>query len=135
MTKVTVHKDAPSETPSESIIKAANKATVVKDALGRTIGVKKMLLLDRMRMFEVIGPENSVNQAYAGFAALAYSVTSIDGDPVARPSNKIQLESLLQRLGDEGIDAVADHFEKEAKAAKEEADANATIKNGSSTPN
>lgn len=135
MAKVTVHKDAQGETPSQSIVKAANKAVTVTDTKGRSLGVRKMPLLDRMRMFEAIGPENSKNEAYVGYAALACSVVSIDGEEVSRPTSKIQLEALLQRLGDEGINAVADHFESEAKAAVADAEAaKAALKNGSSTP-
>ncbi|QEH36504.1 hypothetical protein OJF2_50880 [Aquisphaera giovannonii] len=135
MGKVTVHKGAQGETPSESIVKAANKPILVTDTLGRSLGVRKMLLLDRMRMFEVIGPENSKNEAYVGYSALAFSVVSIDGDPVARPANKIQLEALVQRLGDEGIEAVAEHFASEAAAAASSPeDEKAALKNGSSTP-
>src|ERR1700710_2611680 len=98
MAKVTIHKDTAGETPSQSIIKAANQPTTLTDARGRSIGIKKMNPLDRLRLFEVIGPENSKNEQSAGYGALAFLVTSLDGEPVPRPSTKIQLEALVQRL-------------------------------------
>lgn len=126
MPKVTVNKG---ETPSESIVKAANQAVIVTDAKGRALGVRKMPLLDRMRMFEAIGPENSKNEAYVGYAALACSVVSIDDEAVARPANKLQLEAVVQRLGDEGIEAVAGHFAAEVQETLDAEAEKAAIKN------
>ena len=104
MARVTLHAD----TPSESIVKAAQQSGMAKDAGGRDIGIKKMQALDRLKMFEVIGPENSKNEPYLGYAALAFHVTSIDGEPIGRPANKLQLESLIKQLGDEGMEAVGE---------------------------
>jgi hypothetical protein len=129
MAKVTIHKDT--ETPSQSIVKAANQPATLIDARGRSIGFKKMGPLDRLRLFEVIGAENSKNEQYAGYAALAFLVTSIDGEPVARPSNKIQLEALVQRLDDDGMNAIAEHLQSQAEQNTDEA----TLKNVLSTPN
>lgn len=131
MAKVTMHKDPAGETPSQSLIKAANQPATLTDGKGRAIGVKKMNPLDRLRLFEVIGAENSKNEQYVGYAALAFLVTSIDGEPVPRPSNKIQLEALVQRLDDEGMDAIAEHLY--GQIASEPAD-EADLKNVSSTP-
>lgn len=111
MAKVTIEK---ADTPSESIIREASRAFAVEDARGRKIGIKKLTALDRMKLFEACGPENSKNEAYLGYASLVFHVASIDGEAVARPSNKLQLEALTQRLDDDGIDAVArgvqEHF-------------------------
>ncbi len=108
--KVTVHE----ETPSESIIKAANKVITVTDDRGRQIGIKKLGPLDRMKLFEVCGPENSKNEAYLGYASLAFCVSAIDGEPVPRPSSRAHLEVLIQRLDDDGLNAVGqgvqEHF-------------------------
>ncbi len=108
MTKVTVH----TETPTESIVKSAQQPTTKTDSTGRAIGIKKMRALDRLKMFEVIGAENAKNEPYLGYAALAFHVSSIDGDPVSRPANKIQLEALIQRLGDEGMEAVGEALQE-----------------------
>lgn len=126
MAKVTVH----TETPSQQIVKAANQPSTVTDAKGRAIGVKKMNPLDRLKLFEVIGGDNSKNEQYVGYAALAFLVTSIDGDPVPRPSNKLQLEALVQRLDDEGMDAVAEHVYGQVAAKQDEAASTDALKNG-----
>lgn len=107
MTKVTVHTEPKSDTPTQAFVKAANQGTTASDALGRLIGIRKLLALDRLRMFEVVGAENAKNEPYLGYAALAFHVCSIDGNAVARPSSKRDLEALIQRLGDEGMEAVS----------------------------
>ena len=112
MAKVTVHtgesvaKAPAADTPSQAIVKAAAMPQAVTDAQGRTLGVKKLGPLDRMKMFEMVGPENAKNEPYLGYAILALHVTGIDGEPVGRPANRLQLEALVQRLGDDGLDAV-----------------------------
>lgn len=133
MAEVKVHSDVAGETPSQSIVRAANQPATITDAQGRKIGLKKLNPLDRLRLFEVIGPENSKNEQYVGYAALAFLVSSLDGEPVARPANKIQLEALVQRLDDDGMDAIAAHLADQAKDEPAEANQDA-LKNGSSTP-
>ena len=112
MAKVTVHagenaaKAPAADTPSQAIVKAASFPQTVTDAQGRALGVRKLGALDRLKMFEVVGPDNARNEAYLGYAALAFHVTSIDGEAVGRPANRMQLEALVQRLGDDGLEAV-----------------------------
>ncbi len=113
MAKVTVHE----ETPSQSIVKAANTSEAVTDARGRSIGIKKMGPLDRLRFFELIGAENSKNEQYVGYAALAYMVVSIDGEAVIRPTSKAHLEALVNRLDEDGMDAVAVHLSEQVDVA------------------
>jgi hypothetical protein len=79
----------------------------VKDANGREIEVRKLKVLDNMRLLAVIGAENSSNDRYLAFATLGYSVVSIDGDAVPRPNTEVALEAIIQRLDDEGFSAVA----------------------------
>jgi hypothetical protein len=96
------------KTPSQEIV--ANKIVKVTDARGRSIEVRKLKTLDRMRLLELVGPENSANQQYLGFAMLAYSVSSIDGNPTGRPATKLALEAIVQELDDDGFDAVSKAF-------------------------
>jgi hypothetical protein len=125
MAKVTVHKNV--ETPSQAIIRAGNAEHFATDALGRRIGVRKLKALERIRMLEVIGKGNSDNLAYLAEVAPAFMVTSIDDEPVAKPTSKIQLEALIQRLDDEGLAAVLElaqeHFMPKESTAEDEAEA------------
>lgn len=86
----------------------------VTDALGRTITLRRLSTLNKMRLFEIIGPANADNGPYLGYATIACHVAAIDGDPVHFPSSKLQLEAIVSRLDDGGIAAVsagiAEHF-------------------------
>jgi hypothetical protein len=119
------------DTPSQDIIAAANAKVIVQDARKRQLEVRKLKTLDSMRLFEIIGADNSANQQYLGFAMLAYSVVSIDGDSVGRPTTKLALEAIVQRLDDDGFAAVAkamkDNFLPASASEDEAMDA---VKNG-----
>jgi hypothetical protein len=128
MAKLTVHK---TETPTEAVVKAANETVTVIDARGRKIEIRKMRTLDRMRLFEVVGSDNAKNEQYFGYAALAWSVVSIDGEPIGRLTTKMQIEAVVQRLDDDGFLAVAtgmsNHFLVPGESADE---AKELVKNG-----
>jgi len=95
------------ETPSQLLMAAATQIGTTEDNLGRRLTVRRLTALDRLRLFKAIGPELAQNAPYFGMAALATSVIEIDGVPVPQPMTESQLEGLVQRLGDEGIEAVA----------------------------
>lgn len=111
------------ETPSQAIVRSANEVVTVTDANGRSIGIKRLGPVERMRMFKVIGGEQAKNDAYLGIAALAFLVRSIDGDTINQPTSELQLEGLVQRLGDDGLNAVGqgvvDHFQETQEESTE----------------
>jgi hypothetical protein len=82
-------------------------SVVVTDRTGRTIGLRRLTALDRMRLFELIGADLSANLQYLTYALTAACVTSIDGVQELWPTNRRVLERRVDILADEGIDAVA----------------------------
>lgn len=114
-----------SETLSQEIVR--NAPIKVTDKKGRIIEVRKLKTLDRMRLLELVGAENSANQQYLGFAMLAYSVSSIGGNPIGRPGTKLALEAIVQELDDDGFDAISKAF---VEHFSEEDDAKDLVKNG-----
>ena len=54
------------QTPSQTIV--AKKAVIVKDKRGRSIEVRKLNVLDRMQLLELVGATNAANEQYMGFA-------------------------------------------------------------------
>ncbi len=95
------------DTPSSLIISDSMKVTVLYDETGRQLCLRRVSGLDRLRLFKALGPELSQNLPYLGVALLAVSVTAIDNVPVPSPVTEAQVESLVQRLGDEGLIAIA----------------------------
>ena len=101
MTKINMH-----ETPSEAMVRAANAEEYVTDSRNRSIGVRKLKVLERINMLKLIGNGNGDNLLYVSSVSPAFLVTSIDGDPVSKPTTQLQLDGLLQRLDEEGLEAV-----------------------------
>ncbi len=106
-------------------------SVTVTDKRGRSIEVRRIKTLDRMKILELIGPENSMNGHYLSFATLAYSVVSIDSQPLGNAKSKLALEAVVQQLDDDGFDAVAEAFAKNfLPPAMTEDEARAAVKNG-----
>ena len=94
-------------TPSETIIASPASAQVLTDDNGRKLALRRMTVLDKLRLFRAAGPQLSQNGPWLGIALLACSITEIDDVPVPMPVNEQQIEALVARLGDEGIAAAA----------------------------
>lgn len=77
------------------------------DAGGRRFTLRRLTALDKLRLFEAAGADLARNDRWLGMAALAASVTGIDGVPVPPPGSKAAIEALVGRLGDEGLAAIA----------------------------
>lgn len=114
-------------TPSAEIIAAAVSECTVSDSRGRVIVLKKPGVLAQYRIVEVIG-DSAKNEVYMGMVLPLIYVASIDGDPVFQPGKKSELEALIQRLDDDGINAVMVGVQKNFGIADPEGD-KAKLKN------
>lgn len=94
-------------TPTATVLESANERLSVSDQAGRAIIARRLNALDKLRLLKAAGPMLSENQAWLGVAMLAASVVEIDGIPVPMPTSEKQIEALVARLGDPGLDAVA----------------------------
>jgi hypothetical protein len=94
-------------TPSQTIIREAAKTLAVIDKTGRRLLLRHLTALDTLRLFKAAGPLLAQNEPWLSMAGLAFSVMEIDGVPVPNPANEAQIESLIDRLGDEGLAAIA----------------------------
>ena len=95
-------------TPSQSILQASVKTDAIVDKRGRKIVVRRPTALDTLRLFKAAGPVLAQNEPWLSMAVLAFSVLEIDGIPIPVPSNESQIENMIDRLGDDGIAAVAE---------------------------
>ena len=96
------------ETPTARIVGEARAPLTVVDAQGRRIEFRRPGALDRLRLFKALGPGLSDNTRYVGYAMLAYCVTAIDDVPIPVPATEGQVEMLVTRLGDAGLEAVGE---------------------------
>ncbi|MGH3635603.1 MAG: hypothetical protein ACRDTS_16260 [Mycobacterium sp.] len=102
------------------IVAAADTAPVVTDAEGRRIALRRLSALDKLRLFKAAGPVLAQNQPWLGMAVLACSVTAIDDVPVPASATEQQIEAMVARLGDTGINAIAAALDAESTADSSE---------------
>lgn len=95
------------ETPSQQIIsRSVRVPAMVTDALNRSLKVKKLGMVDHMRIRRVLGAELSKNEAYLAIATLAFCVIEMDGETVIPPANVREVEHFVDKLGEEGAAAI-----------------------------
>ncbi len=119
-------KDTPS--PSADIVNAAANGVTVTDSTGRRIHLRKPGTLAQYRLIEAAGPA-AENRTYMAMTLPLIFVAAIDDIPVPGIATKNQLEALIQRLGDEGIQAVSDGIMEHFNAAPDPDGDRAKLKN------
>lgn len=94
-----------SPTPSQEVVAKATAETIIKDARGRSIRLKKPGVLAQFRLIEVLG-DTAKNEVYMSMVLPLIFVTEIDGETIFPPSRKSEVEALIQLLDEDGIGAV-----------------------------
>lgn len=112
------------DAPSVDVVAKQNQSFVVTDAKGRAITLKKPGVLSQFRLIEALG-ETAKNQVYTSMVLPIIFVTDIDGDPIPQPQSKREIEALIQRLDDEGIEAVSNGVMANFGASASDADRDA----------
>jgi hypothetical protein len=100
-------------TPSQVIIHESTRAFTTVDTKGRRFSLRRLTALDTLRLFKAAGPVLAQNEPWLSKAALVFSVLEIDGVPVPAPATEAQIEGLIDRLGDEGLAAIANTIKDE----------------------
>lgn len=95
-------------TPTHTILAARAHTYTATDARGRQYLLRRPSALDTLRLFKAAGPILAQNEPWLAMASLASSVQAIDGVPVPVPANEVQIEALIERLGEDGLAAIAD---------------------------
>jgi len=91
-------------TPSQQYLTTTE---TVQDAAGRSLSLRRLNALDKLRLFKAAGPVLAQNPLWLGMATLACAVIEIDGIPIPSAINEAQIEALVGKLGDTGIAAIA----------------------------
>jgi hypothetical protein len=95
-------------TPSEFFSASANQTIDIRDSIGRSLRVRRINALDRLRLLKAAGPILSQNDGWLNMAALTLAVTEIDGVPRPPPNSEKQIEAAVSTLGDSGLQTVAE---------------------------
>jgi len=110
--------------PTEQLVAAAQQTFDVTDSRGRVITLRKPGVLAQFRLVEALG-ETARNTTYVNMVLPLLFVSAIDAEPVGQLTNKLQVEGLIQRLDDPGLEAVMKgveaHFGKQDAEADREA--------------
>jgi hypothetical protein len=94
------------DSPRAQVLAKAAVEVTVTDARGRQIILKKPGVLAQYRIIEVAGGEAAKNEVWMSIVVPLIFVTSIDGDLIVQPTSRLQLDALIQRLDEDGLDAV-----------------------------
>jgi hypothetical protein len=94
--------------PSLAVIRDAVKTFISVDKSGRRLTLRRLTALDTLRLFKAAGPVLAQNEPWLSLAGLAFSVVEIDGVPTPSPATEAQIEGLVDRLGEDGLAAIAD---------------------------
>jgi len=86
-----------------------SSAVVIETASGKKLEVKECTPGKILQILDAAGTK-SPSAAWMRYATLVCSVEAIDGKPVMIPQSKVALEQLADRLGNDGIVAVANFF-------------------------
>lgn len=81
-------------------------AQSVTDKNGRVLELRRVGVLEQLRLFKALGAELSENRAYMGLARVAAAVALVDGVPLPFPAHEAAIEAALERLGEDGVEAV-----------------------------
>lgn len=101
-------------TPSEQAVKLRTSEATVTLPDGKVVKLKRPGALAQYRLIEMLGPSAS-NETYVGMVQPLIYIESIDGERV-HASTKPQIEALINRLEEDGINALMEalkqHFGK-----------------------
>ena len=96
---------------------------VITDAKGRKITLRKLNVLDQVRLLRAVGADQARNQPYVEIVTMSASVSDIDGVPVLLPVNERQIDAAIGRIGDEGFAALMVYMQREVAAVQSAAEA------------
>jgi len=86
---------------------------IIVDALGRKLIVREVGILQQTRLLRAIGPGQALNQPYVNTVITAAMVTQIDEVPTRPITTERDIDGAIERLGDEGMVAVALYRERQ----------------------
>lgn len=99
------------ETPSQQVLAKSQAEFTAKDSTGRVFTIRKPAFLAQFRLVETAG-ESAESDRYMSMISPLIYIVAIDNDPVLAPTTKLELEALIQRVGDHGYETVMECLAK-----------------------
>jgi len=96
------------QTPSQAIVQDANRIEYGTDARGRRIGVRRINISVRRRVLKALSAESGMKPGYVNMAMMAASCVELNGEPISFPDSEIKIDGLIERLDDDGFEAIGD---------------------------
>lgn len=100
----------------------ADDSVEIRDASLRALRLRRINVLDQVKLLRAVGPAQSNNQPYVALVNMAASVSHIDGVPMPPMGNERQIDAAVARIGDEGFAALQVHTMKELDKLMAEAE-------------
>ncbi len=91
--------------PAADLVAKAVQEHTVTDNLGRDIVLRKPGVLAQYNIVKIVGQASS-NEVYMAMVMPLIYVASINGEKVPTPKSQLEIDALIQRLDEEGIEAV-----------------------------
>jgi hypothetical protein len=104
--KVKVHSETEASASTE-LVKEALQEHIVTDARGRQIKLAKPSVLSQFRLVKMLPADVAANQTYVGMCMPLLFVAAIDGQTIIFPNTDRELDGFIERLGEEGVEAIA----------------------------
>lgn len=101
------HHDTPAAIPAQtsSQLLTATSERSVTDNRGRTLTIRKPSLLSQFKLVELLGA-TAENRTYLNMVLPVLYVSKIDGEALRFPASRLELEVLIQRIDEDGLEAV-----------------------------
>lgn len=105
---------------TQRVLAAAVATETIADARGRQIAVRRVTRRESMRLMRGWGTACNV-QMWLGNALLAATARSVDGVPLPNPVTPEQAEATVDRLDDDGLNAIGEWLQAQAEVDVTEA--------------
>lgn len=100
------------DSASQQIVDQVAAGVTVTSSAGMTIGLKHPGVLAQFRLVKMLGAQTARNDVYVGMVLPCLYVHQIDGSEISPLASELEIEALIQRLGDAGITAVMEGVQK-----------------------
>lgn len=95
------------ETPSQQLVRKASEEFATDDSRGRRLTLRKPGIMAQYDLVAMVGPTRAQNQVWMAMVMPVLYVTMIDGVRVPTPTTYREVQALLERLDEDGIEAVS----------------------------